>query len=232
MIKIRHADNRGHTQLDWLNGRHSFSFGRYVDREHMGYQSLRVINDDRVAGGGGFATHPHDNMEIITYILSGELAHKDSMGNGSVIKPGDVQIMSAGTGVEHSEFNHSDTVPVHLLQMWITPKEQNLKPSYDQMHFSAQEKQGALKLIGSHDGRDDSIKIHQDVDLYAAIINDADTVSFDLRNNSAWLQVATGSVTLNGQALKEGDGAAIEGETITLSKGENAEIVMFEFLAN
>ena len=170
MLTLRRAEERGRANLGWLDSRHSFSFGHYYDPEHMGFGPLRVINDDRVAPGGGFPTHPHGDMEIVSYVLEGGLAHKDSLGTGSVIRPGDVQRMSAGSGIRHSEFNASKTEPVHFLQIWIVPERQGLEPGYEQKTFSAEEKRGKLRLVGSRDGREGSVTIHQDVDLYATLL--------------------------------------------------------------
>jgi quercetin 2,3-dioxygenase len=232
MFTVRHAAERGHIDMGWLDTYHTFSFGRYVDRAHMGYGPLRVINDDRVAGGKGFDAHPHDNMEIITYVLSGALAHRDSMGNGSVIKPGDVQHMSAGTGITHSEFNASETEGVHLLQIWILPQKRDIAPVYGQVHFSAEEKRGRLCLVASGDGRDGSIPINQDADMYASLIDGAETVTHALRKSrKGWVQVARGNLTCNGRPMKAGDGAAIEDEDIVLEKGTDAEVIVFDMSA-
>jgi redox-sensitive bicupin YhaK (pirin superfamily) len=195
----------------------------------MGFESLRVINDDRVAPGGGFDTHPHADMEIISYVLEGALEHKDSMGNGSVIKPGDVQRMSAGTGVEHSEFNHSKEEGVHFLQIWFLPSARGLEPGYEQKSFSAADKKGQLKLVASNDGRNGSVSLNQDVDMYAAILDDGDSVSHTLNaGRKAWVQVAQGSVSFNGEELRPGDGASVEGGEIELSNGSGAEVIVFD----
>lgn len=230
MITIRPANERGHTNFGWLDSRHSFSFGEYMDYDHMGFHSLRVINDDKVAGGGGFPTHPHRDMEIITWVLSGNLEHKDSLGTGSVIRAGDVQRMTAGTGILHSEFNASKTEPVHLLQIWIVPEKRALKPGYAQTSFPSAERRGQLKLIASRDGRDGSVSINQDASVYAAALSPGQKVSHTLTpGRAAWVQVATGSVKLNGQTLKAGDGAAIEDETaLELVGVEVGETLLFE----
>lgn len=229
MITIRKAEDRGRADLGWLDSKHSFSFGQYQDPAHMGFESLRVINDDHVAPGGGFDSHPHENMEIISYVLEGSLEHKDSMGNGSVIKPGDVQRLSAGTGVTHSEFNHSKEEGVHFLQIWILPSANGLEPGYEQKNFSADDKKAKLKLVASNDGRDGSVSLNQDVDMYITILDEGDSVTHSLNDNrKAWVQVAKGSVSLNGQELRPGDGAAIDGENIELSGGSEAEVVIFD----
>lgn len=234
MITIRPRDERGSVNFGWLDSRHTFSFGSYYDPQHMGFASLRVINEDKVIPAKGFATHGHQDMEIISYVLSGELEHQDSMGNGSVIRPGDVQRMSAGTGVRHSEFNASATAPVHFLQIWIVPEEEGLEPSYEEKHYSPGAKQGQLKLVGSRDGRDNSVKIHQDVELYIASLSEGDRLSYQIKDNRVvWLQVAKGSILLNDQLLQSGDGSAITDETqieITGSS-QNSEILLFD-LAN
>jgi redox-sensitive bicupin YhaK (pirin superfamily) len=230
MIAIRHAEQRGLANLGWLNSRHTFSFGHYFDPGFMGFGPLRVINEDRVEPGQGFGTHGHEDMEIISYVLDGALEHKDSMGNGSIIRPGDVQRMSAGTGVRHSEFNASQTDLVHFLQIWIIPEKRGLEPSYEQTHFPDEEKRGKLRLVGSRDGRDGSVTIHRDVDLYAAVLADGDSVDFELRNGrKAWLQVARGSVTLDAQQLYPGDGVALEGTaTIEIVGTSDAEVLLFD----
>ena len=230
MITIRPRHERGTANFGWLDSRHTFSFGNYYDPQHMGFASLRVINEDKVIPAKGFGTHGHRDMEIISYVLSGALEHRDSMGNGSVIRPGDVQRMSAGTGVAHSEFNASATEPVHFLQIWLLPNERGLQPSYEEKHFTPQEKPGQLILVGSLDGRDNSVTIHQDVDLYVGSLY-SDRINYQIDNNRAvWIQVAKGSVSLNGQLLEAGDGAAIVNETeITLIGGGNTgEILLFD----
>jgi redox-sensitive bicupin YhaK (pirin superfamily) len=230
MIAIRHAEDRGLANFGWLDSRHTFSFGHYYDPKFMGFGPLRVINEDRVQPGQGFDTHGHSDMEIISYVLDGALEHKDSMGNGSIIRPGDVQRMSAGTGVRHSEFNASDTDPVHFLQIWILPEKQGLEPGYEQKYFSADEKRGQLRLVGSRDGRDGSVTIHQDANLYAAVLGDGDTVSHELaEGRKGWVQVAKGSAMLDEQQLYPGDGVAIEGPaTIRLTGSSDAEVLLFD----
>jgi redox-sensitive bicupin YhaK (pirin superfamily) len=232
MIQIRKSDTRGHANHGWLDSRFTFSFAEYFDPKHVEFRTLRVMNDDRIAGGGGFPTHPHRDMEIVTYVLDGELAHKDSMGNGSVIKPGDVQYMSAGTGVAHSEFNASDKVPVHMYQIWMFPDKQGHTPTYDQKHFSAAEKQGKLRLVVSPDGRDGSVKIRQSNELYATVLAPGETVKHALQpERHAYVQVARGSVTLNGNKLATGDGAAISQEKALEFTGvEDAEVLLFDLV--
>jgi quercetin 2,3-dioxygenase len=230
MITIRKASERGHFDLGWLDTYHTFSFDQYYDPEHMHFRSLRVINEDRVAPGQGFPTHSHRDMEIITYILSGALEHRDSMGNGSVIKPGDVQRMSAGTGVAHSEFNPSDSEQVHLLQIWILPGERNLRPSYEQKFFGEAERKGRLREIASPDGRDGSVTIHQDARVQAALLNANEPLEYRLAaQRHAWIQVARGTVRLNENELKQGDGAAITGESkLVLTAHDSAEVLLFD----
>src|ERR1700757_4411393 len=230
MIQIRKSDTRGHANHGWLDSRFTFSFAEYFDPTHVEFRTLRVMNDARIAGGGGFPTHPHRDMEIVTYVLDGELAHKDSMGNGSVIKPGDVQYMSAGTGVAHSEFNASDKVPVHMYQIWMFPDKNGHKPTYDQKHFSEAEKRGKLRLVVSLDGRDGSVKIRQDNELYATLLGAGESVKHELKpERHAYVQVARGSVTLNGKPLEVGDGAEISAEkTLELTGIKNAEVLLFD----
>jgi quercetin 2,3-dioxygenase len=230
MISIRKSNERGHADHQWLDSRFTFSFAEYYDPKHVQFRTLRVMNDDRVAGGGGFPTHPHRDMEIVTYVLEGALAHKDSMGNGSTIQPGDVQYMSAGTGVAHSEFNASKTEPVHLYQIWMFPDKNGHKPTYDQKHFSEAEKRGRLRLVVSPDGRDGSVKIRQDNELYATVLGAGESVKHELEpERHAYVQVARGSVTLNGNALEVGDGAEISAEkTLELTGVEDAEVLLFD----
>lgn len=232
-LTIRKAGERGHTNFGWLDSRHSFSFGHYYDEEHMGFGPLRVINDDRVAGGGGFPTHPHADMEIVSYVLDGALEHKDSLGTGSVIRPGDVQRMTAGTGVRHSEFNASRSTPVHFLQIWIVPEKRGLAPGYEQKAFSDDDKRGRLRLIGSRDGRDGSVTIHQDVNLYATLLLPDAAVSYDIgKGRSAWVHVARGDVAVNGQKLAAGDGVSVgEAGTLHLQGVETAEVLVFDLAA-
>jgi len=230
MIQIRKSDTRGHANHGWLDSRFSFSFSEYFDPERVEFRTLRVMNDDRIAGGGGFPTHPHRDMEIVTYVLDGELAHKDSMGNGSVIKPGDVQYMSAGTGVAHSEFNASDKTPVHMYQIWMFPDKTGYTPAYDQKHFSAGEKRGKLRLVVSPDGRAGSVKIRQGNELYATVLAPGESVQHALQpERHAYVQVARGSVTLNGTKLATGDGAAISQEkSLELTGVDDAEVLLFD----
>ena len=230
MLAIRRSQERGHANHGWLDTHYTFSFSDYYDPEHVHFRTLRVINDDRVAGGGGFPMHPHRDMEIVTYVLEGGLEHRDSMGNGSVIRPGDVQRMSAGTGVTHSEFNASKTEPVHLLQIWMFPERKGIKPSYEQKMFSEADKRGRLRLVASPDGRDGSVTIHQDNEMYATVLRKGETVRHELKpERHAWVQVARGSVKLNGQELAEGDGAAIsEEKAIELAGVKDAELLLFD----
>jgi redox-sensitive bicupin YhaK (pirin superfamily) len=230
MIAVRKADERGAANFGWLNSRHSFSFGHYYDPAHMGFRALRVINEDRVVPGAGFDTHGHRDMEIISYVLDGALAHKDSLGTGSTIRPGEVQRMSAGTGIRHSEFNASKTEPVHFLQIWILPEREGLAPGYEQREFPPEERKGRLRLLASRDGRDGSVTVHQDVDLYAAVLEAGETVTSRLApGRHGWLQVARGAVTLNGQALAQGDGAAIRDvRDLAVAAEDDSEILLFD----
>jgi redox-sensitive bicupin YhaK (pirin superfamily) len=230
MIIVRPAEERGVANFGWLDSRHTFSFGHYYDPRHMGIGALRVINDDRVAPGGGFDTHSHQDMEIISYVLEGAMEHQDSIGTGSVIRPGDVQRMTAGTGIAHSEFNHSRTEPVHFLQIWIVPERKGLEPGYEQKTFPLEERRGKAWLVASRDGRNGSLTVHQDVDLYTSVLEAGDEVAIDLRpERSAWVQVARGAVTLNGTGLKEGDGAAVfDTATLTLTSDTGGEVLVFD----
>ena len=230
MLSIRRAEDRGPSKTGWLDSKHTFSFGHYQDPAQMGFGPLRVINEDRVIPGAGFDTHAHRDMEIISYVLEGALEHKDSIGTGSVIRPGEVQRMSAGTGVRHSEFNASETDPVHFLQIWILPEREGLTPSYEQKAFPEMEKRGRLRLVGSRDGRDGSVIIHQDADLYAGHFDAGEGASFDLRpGRGAWVQVARGAISLNGEPLAAGDGAAIKDvDTIEIEGREDAEVLVFD----
>lgn len=229
-LALRKSEERGKANFGWLDSKHSFSFGHYYDPAHMGFGPLRVINEDRVAPGGGFPTHPHSNMEIISYVLEGALEHKDSIGTGSVIRPGDVQRMTAGSGVRHSEFNASKTEPVHFLQIWIIPEKEGLKPSYEQKSFSTEEKRGRLRLIGSRDGRDGSVTIHQDVSLYAAALKAGDALTHTIaEGRGAWVQVARGTAKLNGTELKAGDGVAVgQSGALTLEGVDDGEVLLFD----
>jgi redox-sensitive bicupin YhaK (pirin superfamily) len=230
MLAIRPANERGLANHGWLDSRHTFSFGNYYDPQFMGFGPLRVINEDRVKPGQGFGTHGHRDMEIISYVLDGALEHKDSLGTGSVIRPGDVQRMSAGTGVRHSEFNASDSDPVHFLQIWILPERDGLEPSYEQKAFTDDEKRGRLRLVGSRDGRDSSVTIHRDVDLYASLLNAGDKVTYELgEGRYGWLQVARGSVRLDDKQLSAGDGVALKGaRSLSLEGIDDAEILLFD----
>jgi quercetin 2,3-dioxygenase len=227
---VRNAEDRGRVQIDWLKSYHTFSFGSYHDPAQMGFRSLRVINDDVVSPSGGFATHGHRDMEIITYVLSGALAHKDSLGTGAVIYPGEVQRMSAGTGIQHSEFNNSDTEPVHLLQIWIIPDTLDLPPSYEQKSFPTAEKQGKLRLVAARDGRDGAVTIHQDVNMYVGLLGSNDKISYQVApDRYVWLHVATGEVSIGDRLLKQGDAIAYSGSnSIELSSPSQAEILLFD----
>ena len=226
MIALRPAEERGHTRLSWLDSRHSFSFDRYYDPRHMGFRVLRVINEDRVDPGQGFGTHPHRDMEILTFVLEGVLEHKDSLGSGSVIRPGDVQRMTAGTGISHSEFNPSRTEPVHFLQVWILPERPGLEPSYEQRSFPA----AGLRLVGSRDGREGSVRIHQDVLVYVARLSAGEDVVHALApGRHAWIQMARGAAQVNGTRLAAGDGAALSEErSVTLRGVDDAEALVFD----
>jgi quercetin 2,3-dioxygenase len=230
MITIRRAEARGHAQHGWLDSHHTFSFANYYDPRHMGFRALRVINEDRVAPARGFGTHPHDNMEIVSYVLEGALEHKDSMGTGSVIRPGDVQRMSAGTGVSHSEQNASDQESVHFLQIWLLPSQRGITPSYEQKTFSAEEKQGRLRRVASPDGRDGSVTIHTDTQLYAGVFSAGESAELPLApGRHAWVQVARGAVRVNGQDLKAGDGAAFSEEPLVRVEGTGSgELLVFD----
>jgi len=230
MIRLRKAKDRGHADHGWLDTWHTFSFADYYDPEQMGFRALRVINDDVVAPGRGFGTHPHRDMEIVTYVLEGALAHKDSMGNASTIVPGEVQRMSAGTGVLHSEFNHSKTDPVHLLQIWLLPDRNGLAPSYEQTFFPDEEKRGRLRLVASPDAADGSVRIHQDARLYATLLAPGEEVTHALApGRHAWVHVARGKASLNGQPLEAGDGAAVSAEEqLTLRGDGHAEVLLFD----
>jgi redox-sensitive bicupin YhaK (pirin superfamily) len=230
MIKIRKSEERGHFNFGWLNTYHTFSFDQYYEAAHMHFRSLRVINEDRVAGGKGFPTHSHRDMEIVTYILSGALEHRDSMGNGSVIRPGDVQRMTAGTGVSHSEFNPSPSEACHLLQIWIMPNAKNLTPGYEQKFFSDDERQAKLRLIASADGSDGSVTINQNARIYASLLDSNERLVHRLgEDRHAWLQVARGAVNLNDLDLNQGDGARVSEEReLNVVAAEPAEILLFD----
>ena len=230
MITIRKSEERGHFDLGWLDTYHTFSFDQYKDPAHMHFRSLRVINEDRVAPGQGFPTHSHRDMEIITYIMSGALEHRDSMGNGSVIRPGDVQRMTAGTGVSHSEFNPSDSEGVHLLQIWILPKAHGLTPGYEEKAFAEEERRGRLRLIASNDGREGSVSINQDVRVYASLLEGGQIITHALQpSRYAWIQLARGTLRLNDLELKQGDGAAVSKESdLTIEAHDQAELLLFD----
>jgi redox-sensitive bicupin YhaK (pirin superfamily) len=227
---IHDRNARGRSQTGWLDSYHTFSFSSFYDPNRMGFRTLRVINDDRIAPGAGFPTHGHRDMEILTYVLSGAVEHKDSLGTGSVIRPGDVQIMSAGTGIQHSEFNHSGTEPLHLLQIWILPDEKGLAPRYEQKAFTPAEKRGQLRLVAAKDGRDGAVTIHQDVDIYASVLEPGDEVNYRLKGDRyAWLQIAQGVATLNGEQLRAGDGVQINGEEqLQISTEIGTELLLFD----
>lgn len=230
MITLRPADARGHADHGWLDSHHTFSFADYHDPRHMGFRALRVINDDRVAPGKGFGAHPHRDMEIVSYVLEGALEHRDSMGTGSVIRPGDVQRMSAGTGVTHSEFNASKTDAVHFLQIWIVPEKRGAAPGYEQRNFTVDEKRGRLRLVASPDGRDGSVTVHQDVALYAGVFGPGERAEHALApGRHAWVHVAKGSATVNGKALAAGDAAALSDEPRVVVEGDDgAEVLVFD----
>jgi len=230
VINIRKSEDRGHFDLGWLNTYHTFSFDQYYDPAHVHFRSLRVMNEDRVQPGSGFPTHSHQDMEILTYILAGELEHRDSMGNGSVIRPGDVQRMSAGRGVSHSEFNPSDTETVHLLQIWILPQSNGLTPSYEEKHFSDEERRGRLRLIASSGGSQSSVEIHQDAQVYAAVLDAGQSVVHSLNDRRhAWLQIVRGTISLNEIDLKQGDGAGVSLEReLRIAAHDQAEVLLFD----
>ncbi len=229
-ITIRPAQARGHANHGWLDSFHTFSFAHYYDPNHMGFGPLRVINEDRVQPGSGFPTHGHSDMEIVSYVLEGALEHRDNLGTGSIIRPGDVQRMSAGTGIRHSEFNPSKTEPVHFLQIWIIPERKGLVPSYEQKTFGAEDKLNRLLLIGSPDGRGGSVTIRQDVALYATVLSSGQTVTHELSaGRGAWIQVARGAVVLDGERLKAGDGVAVDAPgAIGLQGVDEADVLLFD----
>ena len=229
-MQIRRAADRGHANHGWLDSNHTFSFADYHDPAHMGFRALRVINEDKVAAGRGFGTHGHRDMEIISYVLSGELGHKDSMGTGSTIKPGEVQCMSAGTGVMHSEMNASKSQPVHFMQIWIVPDKSGHKPGYEQKAFSEDERRGKLRVVASPDGRDGSVTIHQDATLATTLLAPGAQVEHVLgKNRYAWIQVARGAVTVNGEKLSTSDGVAVTGEgTLSITGVDDAEVLVFD----
>jgi quercetin 2,3-dioxygenase len=228
MITIRRAEDRGHADHGWLDTHHTFSFADYYDPNFMGFRALRVINEDRVKPGVGFGTHAHRDMEIISYVLEGTLAHRDSMGTGSQITPGEVQRMSAGSGVTHSELNPSNDEGVHFLQIWIMPAERGIKPSYEQKKFEDDDRRGTLKLVASPDGSEGSVTIHQDVRLYSTLLDGATVTHPFGPDRYGWLQVTRGEVEVNGQQLKAGDGASISGESSVTIAGRGAEVLLFD----
>lgn len=230
MIRIRPSHERGHFDFGWLDTRHSFSFGEYFDPEHHQFRDLRVINEDWIQPGQGFGTHPHRDMEILTWVLEGGVEHKDSLGSGDVIRPGDLQRMSAGTGILHSEFNASQTEPVHLLQIWLLPEAKGLAPRYSQTHFPIEERRNHLRLVASREGREGSLDIHQDADLWVVNLEGGQEVRHALpAGRHAWIQVAKGGVSVNGQALSQGDGAALSEERlVTLHSTAGAEVLLFD----
>jgi quercetin 2,3-dioxygenase len=231
-FELRRGGDRGYADHGWLKSFHTFSFAGYYDPRHMGFGALRVINEDRVAPGQGFGTHPHRDMEIISYVLDGALEHRDSMGNGSVIRPGDVQRMSAGTGVFHSEYNPSASEPVHFLQIWIEPAERGIEPGYEQKHFTADQKRGRLRLLASRDGREGSVLIHQDAALYAALIDGDERIEHEIApGRHAYVHVALGRITVNGEQLGAGDALKLSADQrIVLEDGEDAEVLLFDLV--
>jgi redox-sensitive bicupin YhaK (pirin superfamily) len=232
MLEVRKSEDRGHASHGWLDSRHSFSFADYHDPDHMGFGPLRVINEDRVAAGAGFGTHGHRDMEIISYVLEGELAHRDSMGTGSVIRPGDVQRMSAGSGVRHSEFNHSKDGQTHFLQIWIQPNVNGIEPSYEEKNFSTEEKRGRLRLIASPDAADGSVLIHQDAKVYVGLFDGAESATLPLAaGRRGYIHVARGAVEVNGVALKTGDALKIaDVASIDMRNGQQAEVLVFDLV--
>ncbi len=230
MIELRRSEERGHANHGWLDSYHSFSFADYYDPQHMGFGPLRVINEDWINPGMGFGTHGHRDMEIITYVLEGELAHRDSMGNGSVIRPGNVQRMSAGSGVRHSEFNHSQEDTVHLLQIWIEPNRQGVEPGYEEKHFDAAEKRGRLRLIANPEGKDGAVQIYQDANVYAGLFDGEEKASLAVpAGRRIYLHVARGEIQANGQALRAGDALKLQGEArLELEQGKQAEVLVFD----
>jgi redox-sensitive bicupin YhaK (pirin superfamily) len=230
MIAIRRAEDRGRTEWGWLDSRHTFSFGDYFDPEHHGFRTLRVLNDDRVQPGQGFGTHGHRDMEILSYVLEGALEHKDNAGGGGVIRPGEIQFMRAGTGVMHSEFNHSKSAPVHFLQIWIIPDTKGLPPAYGQQAFDREKAKRSFVLLASKDGMDGSLHVHQDAYLWVTLLGEGERRELPLgAGRHAWVQVARGSVSLNGEELREGDGAALSGEDFVRVLGHgSSELLVFD----
>lgn len=230
MIRVRKSADRGRTQIGWLDGRHTFSFGDYHDAKNMHFRALRVINEDHVAADSGFPPHPHRDMEIVTYVLAGELQHQDSMGNGSTIRPGEVQRMSAGSGVVHSEMNSSPTNEVHLLQIWILPRQRGIEPGYEQKAFSDSERRGKLRLVAAPDGRDGAVTIHTDNEIWATLLAPKQSVRHAFApGRHGWVQVARGAITVNGTPLLAGDGAAVSDEPqVELAATRDAEVLLFD----
>ena len=230
MITLRKSQERGYVDHGWLKSYHSFSFAGYFDEKHMGYGNLRVINEDRIAPGTGFGTHSHKDMEIISYVMQGNLGHKDSMGNVKGIPPGDVQRMSAGTGVQHSEFNHADSQTTHFLQIWIEPNVKGIAPSYEQKTFSAEEKRGKLRLVASNDGADGSVKVHADAKIYAGLLDGDESITVALNpTRKTYVQLVSGGLEINGQPLAQGDAALLQQETqLQLARGQSAEVLVFD----
>lgn len=230
MVRIRPAEARGRVQLGWLDSRHSFSFGQYYDPAHMGFGPLRVINEDRVAPGAGFPTHGHRDMEILSCVMEGALEHRDSIGTGSVIRPGEVQRMTAGKGIRHSEYNPSQEEPVRFLQIWVEPEREGLAPSYEQKAFPEEERRNRLRLIASRDGREGALTVHQDISLFSSLLDGGETLVHPLdAGRGAWLQLVRGRVTVNGEMLAAGDGAALaETRDVTIEGAEDSELLLFD----
>jgi len=230
MLEVIRSESRGSADHGWLKAKHTFSFAEYQNPERVRFGSLRVINEDRIAPGKGFGTHPHKDMEIVTYVINGAIEHKDSMGNGTVITAGEVQRMTAGTGVQHSEFNHSENTELHLLQIWIFPEKNDLQPGYEQIPYSRDDKLNQLKLVGTRDGRDGSITIHQDIDLYASVLEQDNDVTLDLSmDRKAFVQVVSGDIVVNGEQLSAGDGVQLAGErSISILASTDAEFLLFD----
>jgi quercetin 2,3-dioxygenase len=229
MLELRPGRERGETRTGWLDSRHTFSFNHYYDPDHMGFGALRVINDDRVIPGAGFGTHGHRDMEILTWVIDGAIDHKDSMGTGSTIRPGELQRMTAGTGVTHSEFNHSETSPLRFLQIWIVPSETGLHPGYEQRSYPEAERRGSLRLIASGDGQDGSVRIHQDARVYTALLAPGEKIEREIQAGHVWVQATRGQLAVNGAALQEGDGAGLTGESrLTLEATADTEVLVFE----
>ena len=233
MISLRKSQDRGHADHGWLKSFHSFSFADYLDPQHMGWGNLRVINEDRIAPGTGFGAHGHRDMEIVSYVLDGALAHQDNMGNGTAIRPGDVQRMSAGRGVQHSEFNHSKNEPTHFLQIWLLPDERGIEPGYEQKHFDAEAKRGRLRLVASRDAREGSVRLHADAALYAGLLDGDEAAELTLDPaRKAYVHLVKGSLSVNGQALQAGDAALLSGERrVQLAAGHEAEVLVFDLAA-